>query len=79
VGNLQGDNLQVVENMLDPGRFTSVRRQDIEAMQPSKVSMMPEGLLNTLTEEEIQDLVAYLYSRGDPSHRMFKQATTGSR
>jgi putative heme-binding domain-containing protein len=79
VGNLQGDNLQVVENMLEPGRFTSVRRQDIEAMQPSKVSMMPEGLLNTLTDEEIQDLVAYLYSRGDPSHRMFKQATTGSR
>ena len=34
--------------------------------------MMPEGLLNTLTEEEIQNLVAFLYSRGDPTHKMFQ-------
>ena len=26
---------------------------------------MPAGLLNSLTEEEIQDLAAYLLSRGD--------------
>jgi len=41
-------------------------------MEPSQVSMMPEGLLNTLTAEEIQDLVAFLISRGDSHHRMFQ-------
>jgi hypothetical protein len=34
-------------------------------MKASAVSQMPVGLLNSLTEEEIQDLVAYLLSRGD--------------
>jgi putative heme-binding domain-containing protein len=72
VGNLNGDSLSVIEDMFAPGRFTNVRRQDIEAMEPSKVSMMPEGLLNTLTEEEVQDLVAFLLRRGDSNNRVFR-------
>jgi hypothetical protein len=28
--------------------------------------------LNTLSEEEVKDLMAYLLSRGDRSHAMFK-------
>ncbi|MEW6161019.1 MAG: c-type cytochrome [Verrucomicrobiota bacterium] len=72
VGNLSGDVLMVIENMFAPGDFTRVRRQDIKLIMPSKVSMMPEGLLNTLQEDEIADLVAFLYSRGDRTHRMFR-------
>ena len=68
----QNRDLNIVENMLEPGRVTNVRRQDIESMEPGKVSMMPEGLLNTLQEAEIQDLVAYLLARGDPQHKMFQ-------
>ena len=60
VGNLFGDSLSVIEDMFDPGQATSVRRADIEEMKPSAVSPMPAGLLNSLTEEEIQDLVAFL-------------------
>ncbi|HMC12290.1 MAG TPA: c-type cytochrome, partial [Pirellulaceae bacterium] len=71
VANLSGSGLQIVQDMFAPGTMTGVRREDIEAMQPSKVSMMPDGLLNTLTDEEIQDLFAFLLSRGDPSHKMF--------
>jgi putative heme-binding domain-containing protein len=73
VGNLQGDSLQVIEDMFEPGRFTSVRRQEIESIRPSPVSMMPTGLLDSLQAEEIQDLVAYLLSRGDGSHPTFRQ------
>jgi putative heme-binding domain-containing protein len=72
VGNLNGDDLMVIENMFAPNDFTNVKRQDIESMEPSKVSMMPEGLLNTLTETEIEDLVAFLLSRGDRNGRMFR-------
>lgn len=72
VGNLNGDELMVIENMFAPNDFTDVKRQNIESMEPSKVSMMPEGLLNTLKEDEIGDLVAFLLSRGDRSARMFR-------
>ena len=41
-------------------------------MKPSPVSMMPEGLLNTLNRDEVLDLVAYLLSRGDRNNPMFK-------
>jgi hypothetical protein len=76
VANLSGDSLNIVENMLDPGNMTNVKRGDIEAMEMSKVSMMPEGLLNTLQEDEIQDLIAYLLARGNRNHAMF-QVTAG--
>jgi putative heme-binding domain-containing protein len=77
VGNLSGESLQVIENMLDPGRFTRVRRSDIESIEPSPLSMMPKDLLNTLTAEEIQDLFAYLLARGDRSHAMFRTPAAG--
>ena len=65
VGNLNGDNLMIIENMFDPGHSTNVKRSDIEEMKISDVSLMPPGLLNTLTVEEIEDLVAFLLARKD--------------
>jgi putative heme-binding domain-containing protein len=76
VGNLNGDNLMVLENMFAPNDFTNVKRQDIESIEPSKVSMMPEGLLNTLKDEEIQDLMAYLLSRGDRNSKVFRSSSS---
>ena len=72
VGNLNGDVLMVIENMFAPNDFTDVKRQEIESMEPSKVSMMPEGLLNSLNQDEIGDLVAFLLSRGDRNTKMFR-------
>ncbi len=72
VANLGGDGFDLVENMLEPGRMTRVERADIETIEPSRVSMMPTGLLNTLTQDEIQDLVAYLLARGDRNHPAFQ-------
>ena len=72
IGNLSGNSIHVVEDMFDPGRMTGVQREDIEKIEPSTVSMMPEGLLNTLKEEEIADLIAFLLSRGDPQSEMFR-------
>jgi putative heme-binding domain-containing protein len=72
VGNLDGDNLMVLENMFAPNDFTDVKRQDVQSIEPSKVSMMPEGLLNSLKEDEIQDLVAFLLSQGDRQNKMFR-------
>ncbi len=72
--NLSGNNLSICPDMLDPSRQINVRRDDIEEMKPSPVSMMPEGLLDTLHRDEVLDLVAYLLSRGDRNDPMFKGA-----
>jgi putative heme-binding domain-containing protein len=39
-------------------------RDDLEAIKPSSVSMMPEGLLEPLSAQEVRDLFAYLASTG---------------
>ncbi len=69
--NIHGDTYQVNTNMLDPNGLTNVSRKNIASISTSKVSMMPSGLLDTLQQNEILDLMAYLLSRGDRNHKMF--------
>jgi putative heme-binding domain-containing protein len=71
--NLHGDNIQINTDMLDPDKLVGVNRNLIEAITPSKISMMPEGLIDVLSQDEILDLVAYLYSRGDRNSKMFRR------
>jgi putative heme-binding domain-containing protein len=42
------------------GRSVAIRRDEIEQSMPNPVSPMPEGLLDTLTREEVLDLIALL-------------------
>ena len=39
---------------------TTIEKDDIDEIRPLKKSAMPEGLLNSLTLEEIADLFVYL-------------------
>ena len=73
VSNLMGGSLSIIEDMFDPGRATNVARSDIEEMKPSDVSLMPIGLLNSLNESEIQDLIAFLLARGLPPDKVTEQ------
>ena len=70
--NLNGDNLMINTDMLDPNMMVNVKRSQVEEIRPSMVSMMPEGLLNTLSRDEIFDMMAYLLSRGDRTSPMFR-------
>jgi len=70
--NLNGDTITINTNMLDPSAQVNVNVGKIEENRASTISMMPEGLLSTLNEDEISDLVAYLLSRGDRSSKMFQ-------
>jgi len=74
VANLNGDVLMIATNMLDPSKFTNISRKDIVETKPSPVSPMPSGLLNTLNEPEILDLLAYLRSAGNPSSPIYETA-----
>jgi putative heme-binding domain-containing protein len=39
---------------------TTIDRNEIDDLQDSKLSLMPEGLLESLTETQVRDLIAYL-------------------
>ena len=67
-----GDIIKVVENPLISTNPISIKRNDVAERQRSKVSIMPKGLLEKLTREEILDLVAYLASRSDKNSPLFK-------
>ena len=49
-----------------------VKKSEIDEQVKSKMSIMPQGLLNKLSEEEIIDLIAYVYAGGDPKHATYK-------
>jgi putative heme-binding domain-containing protein len=65
-----GDVYEVVTNLLTPHTVTRIRKADVEEKTASKVSPMPEGLLNVLTREEVLDLLTFLESGGyhPPAH-----------
>jgi len=71
--NLNGDTVMVNTNMLNPNAMETIARPTIEEMGPAKSSMMPTGLLNTLNDEELLDLMAFLLSRGDRKNAMFSK------
>ena len=58
------DESVVIETDALSNTRQSVSRADINEVRPSNVSSMPSGLANTLTKEEILDLLAYLQSGG---------------
>jgi putative heme-binding domain-containing protein len=78
VANLNGSTLMITTNMLDPQNFTNLDRKSITEMKPSPNSMMPSGLLNTLSKEEVFELLAYMKSGGNPAHPLYQQATAAA-
>jgi len=72
VSNINNDKIMVSTNMLDPKKTETIPRDELDDQYPSDVSMMPSGLLNTLTDEEILDLVAFLRAGGKEDHELFQ-------
>ena len=46
---------------------TTIPRDAIVSMEDSGISLMPEGLLNALTPQDLRDLFAYLQSDPPPT------------
>jgi putative heme-binding domain-containing protein len=51
----------------------TVNLDEIDGRKPATVSIMPEGLLNTFTRDEILDLLAFVIAGGDPKHPAYKK------
>lgn len=50
---------------------TVIKVSEIDTRIKSKLSIMPKGVLNKLTQEEILDLVAFIFAKGDKKHMLF--------
>ena len=53
-------NDDAVTLSIGPGVEQRLARADIAAMQPGNTSLMPQGLDQILTRQELADLVAFL-------------------
>jgi putative heme-binding domain-containing protein len=69
--NEEGDKLQLAVSAFDPSIQISVNRSDILAIDRSTVSPMPAGLLNSLNEQEVANLMAYLLSGGSAQDKVY--------
>ncbi|MBL8819183.1 MAG: c-type cytochrome [Planctomyces sp.] len=68
-----GDSITVLTNPEDSTKVTEIQKSEIEELLPSSVSIMPNGLLKPLNQDEVLDLLAYLLSRGDRGNGMFSR------
>jgi putative heme-binding domain-containing protein len=50
-----------------------INYSDVKSIDKSPISQMPPGLINSLSANELRDLIAYLMSRGNPEDPMFKK------
>jgi putative heme-binding domain-containing protein len=50
-----------------------INYSDVKSIKVSPTSQMPPGLINSLSTDELRDLIAYLMSRGNPEDPMFKK------
>jgi putative heme-binding domain-containing protein len=76
VGSVQGENEQQVVIRSSPlsTETETVPKGEIAVRRPSKLSIMPQGLLDVLTEGEVLDLLAYIRSAGNPKDKCFQPA-----
>src|SRR5438309_5601291 len=66
--------IKLVENPLAKATVTEIKVSEIMARKKSPTSIMPKGLLDKLTRDEILDLVAFVYARGKKDHALFQAA-----
>ena len=75
VGLVVEETEQDVTLMVDPLASCApvvLVKAEIEDRMKSEISLMPSGLLDRLTEEEIMELCAYLVSRGDSKAQIYQ-------
>ena len=65
------NSVRIVENPLVQSSTTTISKADIDERRASTVSIMPKGLLDTLTKDEIFDLLGYIIAGGNEQHPLY--------
>lgn len=63
----------IMTNPFAPNDHMAINESDIAKKGTRKVSMMPPGLINSLNQDELLDLVAYLVSGGKAEDNVFQK------
>ena len=70
--NMRNNEYWVNTDMMKPSTVTKVKAENLTSIEPSSISMMPPGLINTMDKEDILDLMAYLIAGGKSDHELFR-------
>ena len=65
--------LALLTDPIHPNKL-EIPKSDVVSRRASKISPMPDGLANVLTEDEIWDLIAYLESGGKRTYAAFRKS-----
>lgn len=63
----------IMTNPFAPNDHMAINESDIAKKGTRKVSMMPPGLINSLNQDELLDLIAYLTSGGNAKDKAFQK------
>jgi len=75
-GQVAEENHYLITLIVDPinGTRQNIPKGNVVKREVSPISMMPPGLLATLSQEEVLDLIAYLQSGGNEKTPAFEKA-----
>jgi putative heme-binding domain-containing protein len=68
----EGGELKVMTNPFAPTALFTLKDSDVAEVKTQAISMMPPGLINVLSPDELLDLLAYLMTGGNPEAPAFK-------
>jgi len=72
-GDYRSPEIRLATSPAAPAEFKTIAKRDIVSTTASPISWMPSGLLNTLSRDEVRDLIAYLQAGGNPSNSIYQQ------
>lgn len=78
VGRLTNENDNtyfVSQNPFAPQTLREIPKSEVTSTKLSRISLMMPGLINSLNNEELKDLMAYLMSGGNKDHELYKNKT----
>lgn len=76
IGKRTEQTLEVMEKPPGDAPAVVLQRSQIDERWMSLGSIMPKGLLDEFTRDEVADLVAYVAARGDPSDPLVRTTAT---
>jgi putative heme-binding domain-containing protein len=71
------DEIHITKDLLNTENKIVVKAENVEDIEDSPISPMPDGLIDTLSRDEILDLIAYVISQDDPTDEMFAKPAKG--
>ena len=74
-GLLAASSAETVTLLDAKNKRTILNRNDLEELRESTVSLMPDNLLEPLTDQQIRDLFAYLQSEKNPAPKTTKPSS----